>query len=205
LIETLEGRMMLSAAPAAAHHPHPQHTAVHANQKPAHQKAPAGTVDPIFMQIKGLTGDVTVNGFLGDIQLNSLQWGVGRGIGSPTEGSTDRQISAPSISEVVITKASDQTSPALLGDILNATDIPEVDISFVNLNRNTRGGQVYAKYVLSNVLLSGYSLTSSGDRPSESLSLNFTKIQYTLYTQNPNGTTTAAGTVGYDLTQGKTV
>jgi type VI secretion system secreted protein Hcp len=202
LIEALEGRMMLSAAPAA-HHPHPHHTAAHAIHKPAHHKSGAGA-DPIFMQINGLAGDVAVPGFAGDIELNSFQWGVGRGISSPTGGSSDRESSAPSVSEIVVTKALDKTSPELLRDLLAGTDIPEIDIFFVNLSKGGQAGTAYAEYVLSDVLLSGYSTSSGGDRPTESLSLNFLKIQYKSFTQNADGTT-SVDSLTYDLTLRKLV
>src|SRR5215469_505769 len=45
------------------------------------------------------------------IEIESFQWGVGRGISSPTGGSADRESSAPSVSEIVITKAVDKASP----------------------------------------------------------------------------------------------
>lgn len=204
LIETLEGRMMLSAAPAA-HHPHPQahHTAAPAVHKPAHHKSGAGA-DPIFMQINGLSGDVAVQGFAGDIQLNSFQWGVGRGISSPTGSASGRETSPPSLSEIVVTKSQDSTSTKLLGDILVGTDIPEIDIFFVNLSKGGQAGTAYAEYVLSDVLISGYSTSSGGDRPQESLSLNFLKIQYKSFTQNADGTT-SVDSVTYDLTQQKLV
>ena len=44
------------------------------------------------------------------IELNSFQFGVGRGIASPTGGSADRESSAPSISEITITKDQDTST-----------------------------------------------------------------------------------------------
>jgi type VI secretion system secreted protein Hcp len=38
--------------------------------------------------------------------------------------------------------------------------------------------EVYATYKLSDCMVSGYSVSSGGDRPTESISLNFTKIIY---------------------------
>jgi type VI secretion system secreted protein Hcp len=159
-------------------------------------------VRAIFMQINGLPGDVSVQGFAGDIQLNSFQFGVGRGISSPTGAAGDRESSAPSVSEVVITKTLDQTSPELLRDLLAGADIPEIDIFFVNLSKGGQAGTAYAEYVLSDVLLSGFSTSSGGDRPTESLSLNFLKVQYKSFTQNADGTT-SVDSLTYDLTQQK--
>jgi type VI secretion system secreted protein Hcp len=204
LFEALESRMMLSAAPAAAHPAHHAHHAVvPAVHKPAHHKAPVVVGDPIFMEYGGVTGEVSVKGFAGDIELNSFQWGVGRGISSPTGGSADREASTPSVSEITITKSMDKTSPALLKEAL-AGQGTTVRIFFVDLIKGPVGTQVYAEYDLSNVLVSGYSVSSGGDRPTESLSLNFTKITYTYFTQNADGTTSPSSTT-YDLSLAKVV
>lgn len=201
LIETLESRTLLSAVPAAVHAAHAKHAAAHAVHKPVHHKAPRVIADPIYMSIPGITGEVTTKGFAGDIELHSFQWGVGRGISSPTGGSSDRESSTPSVSEITITKNMDKTSPKLLDAILSGKDEQEVDIYFVNITRGDGGlgTQVYAEYKLSDVLVSGYSVSSGGDRPTESLSLNFTKVEYSYFAQNADGTTTPIVT-NYDLT-----
>jgi hypothetical protein len=38
------------------------------------------------------------------IEISSFQWGVGRGISSPSGGSADREGSTPSVGEIVVTK-----------------------------------------------------------------------------------------------------
>ena len=64
---------------------------------------------PIYMNYNSLAvkGDVTATGYVGWIELNSFQFGVGRGISSPTGGSADRELSAPSVSEITVTKDQD--------------------------------------------------------------------------------------------------
>jgi len=189
--EALEDRMMLSAAHPLTHHHSPHHAAhhhaaVHAAAKPrAVKSAVAKGGDPIYMQFEGINGDVTANGFANDIQLNSFQWGVGRIVSSPTGSGADRQGSAPSISEITITKNFDSASPGLLQDALIG-DAKNVKIFFVNTVRGKLN--VYAEYDLTNVLISGYSVSSGGDRPTESLSLNFTKIEFKTVQKNADGT-----------------
>ncbi len=191
LVESLENRMMLSAATVtkAAHHPpvhHPHNHAVH------HTKAPkktsnASNGDPIFMQYEGIEGDVTTRGFVKDIEVLSFQFGVGRDIASPSEDGASREASAPNISEITITKALDKASPKLLQEAFDGTT-KDVTIFLVNIERGK--ATAYAKYVLSDVLISGYSVHSNGDRPTESLSLNFSKIEFTSFEKGSNGTTT---------------
>ena len=49
---------------------------------------------PIYMNYdnKTVKGDVTAKGWEDWIELNSFQWGVGRGIASPTGGHEDREV-----------------------------------------------------------------------------------------------------------------
>ena len=64
---------------------------------------------PIYMKYNdgAVKGDVTAEGHEAWIECNSFQWGVGRGISSPTGASADRESSAPSVSEIVVTKPSE--------------------------------------------------------------------------------------------------
>lgn len=201
LFEPLENRLLLSASVhhAVAHHAVPVKTHVaHAvvAKKPL-VKTTAATApttlkgDPIFMKFGSINGEVTLKGYEGDIQLNSFQWGVSRTIGSATGGSGDREAGAPSVSEITITKSMDKTSPLLLQQALAGPATPEVDIFFVESASRSleKPGQpvTYAEYVLSDVLVSSYKVSSGGDRPTESITLNFTKVKFNYV---PTGSTT---------------
>ena len=151
------------------------------------------------MKFGSVTGEAANKNYTGDIELAGFQWGVSRTIGNPTGGSTNRQSSPPSVSELTITKLIDKTSPVLLQDLLQGVSTNTVDIFLVgNLEAAGKAPQTttYAEYVLSNVLLSSYSVNSTGDRPSETFTLNFTKVQFTDF---PNGPASAV-TIVYDLT-----
>ena len=58
---------------------------------------------------------------------------------------------------------------------------------------------MYAEYKLTNCMISGYSLSSGGDRPSESLSINFTKIEYSFKEYGSDNAVTDSPRVSYDL------
>ena len=207
LFEALENRMMLSAAPAAHHpkaHPTPTPAAHHAAHKVAAPKAPkvnakpkttaaaTAAADPIYMNWNSqqIPGDVTALGFAGDIELASTQWGVGKGVSSAngTSGNV-------AISDLVITKIVDKSSPKLLDQALNGAPAPEVDIFFVAPNAT----QPYLEIVLNNVLISGYSMSSGGDRPTESLTLNFTKVQFLYSAPNAAGGTTSITSLPWNI------
>jgi len=133
---------------------------------------------PIYMNCSNLTKSHSSSRGSGWIELNSFQWGVGRGITSPRDpqsGSADRESSAPSVSEIVITKRVDAASPVFSKLALQGKG----DNCELHFDKgNTSNTQPYMTINLENVMVSHYSLSSGGDRPTESLTLNFTKIQY---------------------------
>lgn len=119
--------------------------------------------------------------------INSFQFGVGVGISTPGAGG-GREISKPSFSEITVTRTTDPLSVELLESIATGTAYESVEI-------HIPAGPFVAAWCLSDVLLSGYSVSSgSGGSPSESLSLNYA------------GITQAVGTafVTYDLASGAT-
>ena len=69
---------------------------------------------PVYLKYGDIKGDVTEPAHAGYIELTSAQWGVGRGVSTPTGGSADRGGSAPSVSEIVVTKGSDSASARLI-------------------------------------------------------------------------------------------
>ena len=155
---------------------------------------------PIYMLYDGFKGDVTAAGHEGWIEVNSFQWGVGRGISSPTGGSSDREPSAPSVSEIVVTKPTDIATVDLLRESL-AGEGEDVTIDFCRTDKGAVN--VYLSYTLNNTLISGYSLSSDGDRPQESISLNFTKIQCRDFLPGAQNADGSPATVGYDLAAAK--
>jgi type VI secretion system secreted protein Hcp len=159
---------------------------------------------PIYMNYDSLAlkGDVTEDAHKGWIELNSFQWGVGRGISSPTGASADRESSAPSISEITVTKAQDISTPKVLNEALQG----EGKTVLIDFTKTEKGKLVvYMTYTLTNTMISGYSISSGGDRPSESLSLNFTKVEYKNTPAVAEGTLAAPETVIYDLASAKVV
>jgi type VI secretion system secreted protein Hcp len=160
----------------------------------------------IYMKYGAIQGNVTAAGHANWIELNSLQWAVGRAVSAPTGSSADREASAPSVSEVTITKDQDAASDGLLGEVFNGDGGGNGASVQIDMCR-TQAGQlvVFQTFALSNVILSGYTTSSGGDRPTESLSLNFTKVAVTNTAMNPDGSTGSPSTTTYDLAQAKTV
>jgi type VI secretion system secreted protein Hcp len=138
-----------------------------------------------------IKGDSKTEGHEGWVEISSFQWGVGRGITSPTGSEADREGSLPSVSEIVVTKTQDSSSPGFFRAACGTDPLKvakTVQIDFLATGQDT---SAYLSFTLDNCLVSGYSMSSGGDRPTESVSLNFTKI--TMVNAPGDATTAAAG------------
>jgi len=157
---------------------------------------------PIYMNYNDIKGDVTADQHKGWVELNSFQWGVGRGISSPTGAAADRESSAPSVSEIVVTKSNDLSSTKFLNEAYQGEG-QKVTIDFCKTDKGQLS--VYLTYTLEDCMISGYSISSGGDRPSESLSLNFTKIETKFTGMDDTGALGSPDTVTYDIASAKVV
>ena len=156
----------------------------------------------IFMKYGADKGEVTAEGYTDWIQVDSLQWGVGRGISAGVGGASKRESSAPSVSEITVSKSLDAWSPLALKEALGGKGCTVK----LEVTRTDDSGKHHAfqKYILDNVLISGYSISSGGDRPSESLSLNFTKVDSEYVKIDDKYAETTTGHIIYDLNLAKT-
>lgn len=157
----------------------------------------------IYMKFGSIAGSVTTDGFKDWIQLNSFQWGVGRGV-SPPHGKEDtREGSEPSISEVVVTKRMEKSSPKLWQDAVGGDFSTKVNIKFTTTTKDKV--ESYLEYELTDTGLSGYSVSAGdSDAPQESLSLNFAKVTWK-YGAVDAKTNIKPEVVGWDLTTQKKI
>lgn len=158
----------------------------------------------IFLKYPGVDGEVQVTGHDKWIDIQSMNFGLGRGIASAQAGSgSERESSAASVSEITITKSMDGSSMKLMQESLVGELDNEVEIHLTRTDK-AQGQQTYMSYKLTNCGISGYSVSSGGDRPSETLNLNFTKIEskYYLIGNDLSGTPEA---FTYDLQKAKIV
>ena len=77
----------------------------------------------------------------------------------------------------VITKEIDKASPLLAKIQKTGELLPAVHLIFAG-DLNGDGKQDLYKVTLTDVMISGISISSGGDRPTESISMNFSKIEY---------------------------
>lgn len=125
-----------------------------------------------------IDGGVTAPGYEGQIAVQSYQFGAGQGISC---GAT----SDLSLSEVTITKQAGLDSIALAQALSSDTVFSSFTFRFTALFGGVR--RDYQIVTLTNALLSGYSQSSGGDTPSESLSVSFSRMDITYFLYDQSG------------------
>lgn len=149
-----------------------------------------------------INGECTVQGHEKWITITSAQFGVGRGISS-VGGGGDRETSNPSFSEVTFEKGMDVASTALFMQATCGKSLGKAEIHFIQTGGTDAKGQVYLKIELDDAIVSSYSVSSKGERPTENFSLNFTKISYN-YDKYDGSVVTKGTPQKWDLTKNQT-
>lgn len=146
-----------------------------------------------------IKGQTQVDKFKDQLEVNSFQFGVGLGVSQASTNQT-RSTSHPSFSEVVVSRVSDSASPQLLqhcaGGITLAGD---TIITFTREDKGETLSLIVMK--LTDVILSSVSLSSGGDEPSESISLNFAQITVEYTKQKEEGGKEGVAPFGWDISK----
>jgi len=134
------------------------------------------------------------------MQVSSAQMGVGRAISS-SSGGADRETSTPSFSEISMTKNADVASVDLFVESAGGKDPKKAVVHFCNVSGDSI--DVYMSWELENALISSWSVSSGGERPTESFSVNFTKIKVAYTRFEGGGKQTKISPKGWDLEKDK--
>ncbi len=166
---------------------------------------PAGAGNPadgIYMRLGAgpgaIFGDSTARGYENWINLQSFQMGIG--IGLMPDGS-GLLASRPSVSEVTVSRSFDGASLAILANLLRGREVGQATVEFVR--SGPLGPVTYLQYELDDVIFTGMSISSGGERPSESDSLNFSGFRKTTWEIKPDGTSDEASSIHFDLVTGE--
>ncbi|MCI0357470.1 MAG: type VI secretion system tube protein Hcp [Planctomycetaceae bacterium] len=119
-----------------------------------------------YLKLAGVDGESKDLGHQNEIDVLSWSWVVP----PPPAGSS------PSVSEIVVTKLVDSTSPVLFKFAAQGKPIPNAVLDLELSSGNKQ--EPYLRYKLERCVIKSYQLGGSAeDRPLESLSINFEKIK----------------------------
>lgn len=146
--------------------------------------------DDWYMKIEGVKGESSHPKLPGWTRLKSISSLLNRS-SSPTNPPT-----GPAIFSCDVQKLIDSTSPRLLERCANGTNHPTVTFAFV---RSSPPATQY-RIALKEVLISSLTQTGSeGNPPSESLSFNFQKIEWTSFELDDVGGNTGGLNATFDI------
>jgi type VI secretion system secreted protein Hcp len=161
----------------------------------------------IYLKYDTVKGNVTTEGFKDWIELNSCQFGAGRSLGTGRAGGANRAGNEPSLSEVVCTKDWDSVSSSKLFEESVKGELGhKVEIHFTVGSSGNKAPQAQLIVKLEKCGIASYSMSGSGGNsgaPTESFSLNFTKIEITPFKVEANQAPAKGTAVNYDMESGK--
>ena len=156
----------------------------------------------IYLEYDGIKGNVTADGYKDHIAVLSVQFGVGRGISMEAGNLSNRESTRPSLSEISLTKAADNSVTAIFKEAVTGSAGKKVTIKFVRTGADKV--QEYMSYALEDCIVSGYSISADAEgEPMESISLSYSKIMINYSDFDKSNKSGNPQRVGYDLETAK--
>jgi type VI secretion system secreted protein Hcp len=139
-------------------------------------------MDAIFLDIPDIKGQSTIKGFEDKIEILSASHGVAMQVtGSPS--ATERTSGKPNHQDLTVSKYVDLSTCPLIAACNAATNLKTITLT---VGRNDAGTMLpYLVYTLENAIVSSVSVSAgSGDRPTETITFNYSKIKWDFTEQN---------------------
>ena len=159
-------------------------------------------MDVLLMKLDpAIPGTSTMDGFAQQIELLSFSHGVAMQITGDVSN-TERTSGKPNHQDFTITKYLDQASPKLNEACCKGDNFTSVEVV---VGRNDKGAVIpLIKYTLKNVVLSSVSIGGGGgDKPVETVTLNYNHITWDFHTQKAAGAEQGHVDTKWDLSLNK--
>ena len=156
----------------------------------------------IYCKYEGIPGDVTSGKYKDQIQVNSMNFGVGRGISMEVGNLRNRESTRPSLSEISISISAEASCIELFKQACGGSAGKKVEFSLVQTSEASE--QEYLKIELEDVLISGFSFGSDfTNAPSLNINLSYSKITVSYTEYDSNNKAQSPKRVIYNLAEAK--
>lgn len=150
----------------------------------------------IFLQFGSVLGDVQDTGHTNWIDLKAVSWNLSRPVTNPAGSTAGRVLSAPQLSELTITKDEDVATIPLIQAALEGSPVA-AQIDFCKTGSSQQ--DVYYSIAMTNAVITAFAQAGSGDRPLETVTLNFTQIAFIGTQMDADGTATSPASYGWNV------
>jgi type VI secretion system secreted protein Hcp len=149
-----------------------------------------------ILQIKDIKGNCTINGHVGEVIVSSFQHGVAMPMQNDA-ANTERTAGRARFSEMMFSKMTDQSTPALFQACAAGTKLGD---AVLHIGRTENGNFMsLMKYTMTNSMVAQINTSGGGGVPSDSFTLNFTQIKSEFTQQNADSTKKGTAAFGWNL------
>ncbi|XQW83474.1 Hcp family type VI secretion system effector [Thalassotalea piscium] len=152
-----------------------------------------------YLDYEGIKGETTAEGYKDKITVLSLDWNVSREISSFTGTAQDREASATRLGDISITKLQDNASPELFKE----ATIGKGKKAIFYITKQGDKIEEIMKIELTDAMISSYSVSVQGDRPTEHLTISYTEMMMTVTPTDDKNNITAPLVYGYSGVKGQ--
>jgi len=149
----------------------------------------ASTATGLHLHYQGVTSGGVLADHSNDIPIESFSYGNQRSFSNPSAG--PRVGSTPSVSEINLSHQNDKFSLPLLNQSLRGSTGANASLFFTDLSGPGGTPFDFLEIDLTQTLISSFQMSSGGDLPTESISLNFVTMTFK-YRISGGPTTTVA-------------
>ncbi len=150
----------------------------------------------IYMKYGDIQGDVQESNHVNWVELSSLSWGVVRPASNPAAATAGRVLAAPRVSDLTVGKNQDVASIPLAREALEGQPAA-VQIDFVRTSDAAL--TIYYTIRLQNAVITAFAQSGTSDRPSETLTLNFTTLSLEGTQMAADGSAASPASYGWDV------
>lgn len=156
-------------------------------------------MDVMIMKIESIAGESQLKGYETQIELLSYSHGVAMQVTSDVSNK-ERTSGKPNHQEFTISKYMDISSTSLIDACNKATNLGTITVT---VGRNDAGAVLpFMVYSLENALISSASVGSGGgDKATETVTLNYTKISWVYNSQKPGSGKEGEAKANWSLAQ----
>jgi type VI secretion system secreted protein Hcp len=150
----------------------------------------------IFLKFGSVLGDVEDAGHVNWIDVKAVNWNLARPVSNPAGSTAGRVLSAAQVSELTIVKDQDVASIPLIQAAFEGSPVAaQIDFCTTGTGQQT----VYYTITMTNALITAFGQAGSAGRPSESVTLNFTRISFSGTQMDADGSAASPASYGWDL------